>query len=165
MNIKQDNGGTLSGLFDNGGSFSPAFRKYFKVIRNCSPACVAPSNASDVYKSLSGNGLYTWYMDDGQFVTADGMFWGFENCGVTHAVYNGFIGMTVDVNGYEKKPNVLGRDTFVFELIDDQLLPSGAPGTKSPKNVLPPDQLCDKNVSNNIQGWGCMAKVLQGIDY
>lgn len=165
MKMRMENGGSLSGLFDNGGSFSPLFRKYFKVIRSCSPACVAPG-ASDIYKSLYGNKLDAYYMDDGQFVTADGMFWGFENCGITHAAYNGFIGITVDVNGYEKAPNVLGRDTFVFQLIDDQLLPSGAPGTKYPYGgSLSADRLCDRKTSNNIQGWGCMAKVLQGIDY
>ncbi len=165
--MKIDNGGDLKGLFDSMNSFKPVFVKYFKL--NSSTSVFVPAlHSSDVYKSLSGDAFDTFYSDDGQFMTSDGMLFMIENCGVSHSVYNGFIGILVDVNGHEKAPNVLGRDLFVFELLEDgRFLPAGAEGTKIPEIGADPDakNYCNKNVSSRFQGWGCMNNVVQGIDY
>lgn len=150
--MKQDNGGDLTYYTTTAASFKPVFMTYFKVIQDCSPTlCVAASGASTVYKSLYGDAADTWYVGYGQFITNDGMFWAIYNDGTS-------LFIMVDVNGYTKGPNVYGRDTFFFQLVNDKLLSMGANGTAS-------SGLCDKTISSWIQGLSCMYNVMQGIDY
>ena len=66
----------------------------------------------------------------------------------------------VDVNGYKKGPNVFGRDTFAFQVVNNRLLPMGAKGT-----ALASDTYCQRSGNNNRQGFGCMNNVMLGIDY
>lgn len=152
--MKQDNGGDLSSYRTNWISFKPAFMTYFKIAQDCNWSdCVAPSASSTVYKSLYGNAGQTGFMSRGQFVTSDGMFWGMYGNNST------LLAITVDVNGYTKGPNVLGRDTFMFDLSNtDFLLPMGANNTFW-------TGLCDRTVSSGAQGFDCMYYVMQGIDY
>ena len=67
--------------------------------------------------------------------------------------------IVVDVNGYKKGPNVYGRDTFCFQIINDNILPMGADGTKWDFS------LCRRTVSHELQGVACMVNVMNGIDY
>lgn len=152
--MKLDNGGTLSSYYTKAGSFEPIFRTYFKDAKP--GAYVAKSGCQAVgYKTLHNDtyDIYTWgcWVDEGQFKTPDGVFWGIENSGVD-------IAISVDVNGETKGPNMAGRDLFMFQLINDNLLPMGTQGTSF-------TDLCTRNTSATQQGLSCMYNVMQGIDY
>ncbi|MDD3437252.1 MAG: hypothetical protein PHC64_08890 [Candidatus Gastranaerophilales bacterium] len=101
-------------------------------------------------------------MNRGQFVTADGIFWGIDND--AGAPVTQVLLITVDVNGYKKKPNQFGKDTFMFEILkpDYKLVPMGMEGT-----VLPAATYCDRNndLPTYNQGLGCMYYVMTGTDY
>lgn len=82
------------------------------------------------------------------------MFWGISNLGVV-------IFVDVDVNGYQKGPNVYGRDFFAFQISAKGILvPMGSANT----NATTPTY-CDRTTSNGWQGYGCMDYVMQGINY
>lgn len=157
--MKVDNGGDLSTYYTTVNSFKPVFMAYFKVIKDCNLSNCAPRGTgcrSDIYLSLSGNKANSCFTDEGQFVTTDGIFWGIDNSG------SGSIYITVDVNGYGTKPNVYGRDVFMFQLLNDNLVPMGGDNTGYPAST----DKCLKRVDNDAyQGWACMYYVMQGIDY
>lgn len=160
--MKLDNGGNLNYYYLTDISFASPFSAYFKVAQNCNPLCVPSSGASAIYTSYSGMQAQTWYMSSGQFITADGMFWGI---GDNHTLWGPKISIYVDVNGYVKGPNIYGRDVFLFQVVNDSLIPGWA--SNSDYSTL---FGCSKNTfgSNNMdrtQGLGCMANVLQGVNY
>ena len=70
--------------------------------------------------------------------------------------------ISVDVNGYNKKPNRLGHDLFVFQ-IDNKgtLLPMGVKGTAYPSNSVH----CSISSSNAMNGAGCTYNALTDKDY
>src|SRR5574344_1829353 len=139
----------------NPGKFKDEFMKYFKVMKDCGISnCVPSSTTSSIYKSLSGISANTYEGGEGQFVTTDGMVFNIED-----TIYSNVM-IIVDVNGYLKKPNVYGKDTFTFQIIDNTLVPMGKPGT-----LFPATTYCDKTKNNNYQGLGCTYYVMQGIDY
>lgn len=150
--MKMDNGGSMSSYSSTASSFKPVFITYFKVLQDCSsPVCVPATQTSDVYQSLHGDqGYFLGY--HGEFITTDGMFWGIYNNGTD-------IAIIVDVNGYTKGPNIFGRDTFMFYLLNDSLVPMGSSGTWNYIGT------CDRNHSSKYEGLSCMHKVMQGIDY
>lgn len=161
--MKLDNNGDLSYYQTNNGTFKPAFMKYFKVIKDCGAL-----NCSIAYKTLSGVAANTWYFDDGQFITADGMFYGINNCYSAAVNYDEttptgcgpYVELTIDVNGIGKGPNTFGKDVYMFDLINDQLMPMGGSNTEFPASTY-----CNKNVNSIYQGFGCMYNVIQGIPY
>lgn len=151
--------GDLSDLYPTGYTFKPLFSKYFKVAKECNwNDCVPGVGASDVYKALDEKTkAYTYWMNFGQFVSSDGMFWAIYNRGSSWPQ----IYIAVDVNGYTKGPNVYGRDTYWFQLLNDVLLPIGAPGTDITNNTT----YCNKAVSDMLSGLTCMYYVMQGTSY
>lgn len=163
--MRQDQGGTLREYVINSFAFKPAFMKYFKVAQDCPSLCVPSSTSSTIYSALSKGHADTRLFDDGQFVTTDGMFFGIENFAVT-----GYLMITVDVNGYTKKPNVYGKDVFMFEIVNDNLVAMGGTNTYLPTDsgslaTTPASNLCNPAVGNNYQGLGCMANVMLGVNY
>ena len=61
----------------------------------------------------------------------------------------------VDVNGYNKLPNKLGVDLYVFQLNGDgELLPMGAQGTE-----FEGTELCSESSTNVHNGYACANKV------
>lgn len=150
--IKLKDGGVW--LYGGSASFISALLPYFKTVNTCKPlyGCVPYSNSSTMYKSLYGDNANTIYVvASGEFVTADGMFFGIDDW---------FCIISVDVNGYIKGPNIYGKDLFMFQVKNGSLLPMGAKGTK-----YPADTYCDKTTSNIEQGLGCMYYVMQDIEY
>ena len=77
-------------------------------------------NLATPYKSLDGkSNFYQNYLDDGQIAMQDGSLFLFEN------YTGGRIFISVDLNGYNNKPNRAGYDLFTFQYIDGELLPMG----------------------------------------
>lgn len=154
--MKQDYG-TLEFYNGNSASFKPVFMNYFNIAKDCGyHTCVANIDPSDVYKSFTGQ----WACDigggEGQFVTSDGMFVNIQNSTNTAL---GII-IIVDVNGYQKPPNVHGKDTFWFDVVNDKLLPMGAPGTNFAASTY-----CNRSIAGCTRGVGCAYYVMQNQDY
>ncbi len=110
-------------------------------------------NSSDVYKTYNGYDIMEKRFDDGQFVLSDGSLLLFEGISITNNIHY----ISVDVNGFGKKPNRLGKDLFVFELNDDgNLLPEGAKGTV----YYDTDSYCSNTSTDSMNGAGCTYKAL-----
>lgn len=168
--MKLDEGGSLAYYYTTYRSFKPNFMKYFKVVQDCNWSdCVVGADASTIYKTMNGDPGMTWRFRWGQFVTTDGMFWGFQNAGSAGdgGGYINVILITIDVNGYGKGPNVFGRDVFMFQLKNDILVPMGASNSYWPSQGLNnPNDSCSKGqFTVGYRGLGCMYYVMQGIDY
>lgn len=158
--IKADNG-----TWDNQMSyidFYTAFRSYFKTIDDVIGGdnyyrYIEATETSPVYNNISGSYPgHTWYMNF-EFLTVDGMFWATSWWDDSSGLR---FGITVDVNGYGKKPNVYGRDVFMFQVINGSLLPMGAAVTELPANVF-----CNKETPGSSSGLGCMYNVMNNINY
>lgn len=127
-----DNGGGF-GLFVLGSSSSQGVDKFnalksqLKVINDCP----YNSNAQGKCWSNSGVGLKNYYVtncsktsNDGtqfrnmSFTTADGMFWML----FTNSATTGYDWLFIDVNG-DKKPNDWGKDVFIFQMRDLDIMP------------------------------------------
>lgn len=159
--MKNDNGGSVSSYIGTYQTFKPVFINYFKVNKDCNWSdCQNATNSN--YKSLYNNLGTGWYFGNGEFVSTDGMFWSIFNTASPMGDGKYHIFISVDVNGYVNGPNIYGKDAFIFELIDDNLVPMGGNNTywlataKCIKNPYP---------SNNINGFGCMYYVMTGVDY
>lgn len=159
IKMKQDEGGTLSYYMTSDNTFKPVFMKYFIVTEDCGlQNCVPASYFSDMYASLYGDPANTAYGADGQFSTADGSFYNIQNLGSVHPEET--VAIIVDVNGYKNKPNQLGVDTFTFQIINDNLVPMGAPNT-----TFPAPGYCNRTSPGARQGIGCAFYLLQGKSY
>lgn len=161
--MRLDNGGTVSQFIGNAHTFKPEFIKYFKVIKDCGyDSCIHftydsegnITHISDIFKTLAGYKGGTGLLDDGQFITQDGMFYGIENS------TGNYIYITVDVNGIGNKPNVFGRDIFTFQVLNDNLYPMG-----SPKTNYISSSYCSRSATGSVQGIGCMYYVMRNINY
>ena len=71
--------------------------------------------------------------------------------------------ISVDVNGYNKNPNRLGQDLFMFQVDKKgKLLPMGADGTTYYSTT---DEYCSAISSTNINGAGCTYNALTDKDF
>lgn len=129
--VKQDNGGYLP--FD--ASASPgntvllAINLYVKKVADCGGSS---NNICGTNPAISANyaikTLYGDYMDRGnltynQFISKDGAnFYGRGRSSTDVIIF-------VDVNGYAKGPNVLGKDIFGATMNNTKIAPLGAQGT------------------------------------
>lgn len=78
---------------------------------------------------------------------------------IHYGIYNskGIATLLVDVNGPYKKPNVQGRDTFIFEIDKNGDLVLGG----SRKSNYKENTYCTKSSSYDTSGYGCTTKVLR----
>lgn len=112
-------------------------------------------NSATPYKSLDGkSNFYQDYLDDGQIAMQDGSLFLFEN-------NEGRIFISVDLNGYNNKPNRAGYDLFTFQYIDGELLPMGDSRTLYPDV----DKYCSLTSSSSLNGITCASKVKSDADY
>lgn len=96
------------------------------------------------------------FLDDGQFILKDGSIIFIENDG-SPSVF-----ISVDVNGYIKKPNKWGHDLFTFQLMKNgELLPMGHPKTK----YATKDEYCSSTSENQYNGIGCTYYALNEKNY
>ena len=152
----------------------PILMKYLHTAKDCgwgtgdtAKSCIPhPSELTEEqkekgynkYKALNGvTDLRMDFFDDGQFIINDGSLVLLENYGGV----NLFI--SVDVNGYNKRPNKLGIDLFMFQINDEgTLLPMGVKGTYF---YTPSDAYCSWISTGNMNGAGCTYKALYEKDY
>ena len=125
-------------------ALKPLLLKYLNVMYDCGYGAASANTSciknygsgrednSKVYKTYNkkSNIDLTWF-DDGQFIS-------------------------VDINGFGRKPNQLGKDLFMFQLDDKgELLPMGAKNT-----VYSVDTFCSGTSSSDMNGAGCTVKLL-----
>ena len=147
--------------------------KYFEVAQDCgmgfvsatlnTKGCVTNNVTSGVqgpktYKTYNGLAdMYFGYFNDGQFVLKDGSLILIENGNDVGKI----LFISVDVNGFNKNPNRLGQDLFMFQIDDKgKLLPMGVNGTTYYQLWS-----CYKNSTNPLNGAGCTYKALNEKDY
>jgi prepilin-type N-terminal cleavage/methylation domain-containing protein len=152
-----------------GHKLKPILVKYLNVTKDCgwghsdanvnNDVCIpyyndTSENNSKVYKTYNGkNSITLNYFDDGQFVLNDGSLILLENADSATQL------ISVDVNGYLKKPNRLGKDLFMFQLMSNgELLPMGAKSTKFYSST---DDYCSNTSTGKMNGAACTAKVLR----
>ena len=141
--------------------------KYFQVERDCGSGASDLRKCADVYgdmwyKNYTGETyLVTTYVDDGAFILNDGTFILLENANLTNN--NGVIMISVDVNGFNKRPNRLGQDLFMFQVDSKgKLLPMGLTNTKFyDKN----DLYCSESSAKSFNGAGCTYKALTSKEF
>jgi len=142
--------------------FYEYYKPYLKIAKDCGCAQYPTGCWSqDITKALTGvnyqygrvGGSSTNACDvrlaDGTNVSFD--FWSGSGVGVTSALAVPII--SVDVNG-DKKPNMWGRDVFLFALTaeSNRLLPAGIDNNSAN---------CVTTGGSNLAGVQCAAKVLQ----
>lgn len=102
--------------------FYKVFANYLSGAMLCygrAQGCYSGTRDGIVYK-----GAITNHLDDGQILLNDGTLIMFEN------MVNGpYVYLTVDLNGIKNPPNIMGYDTFAFQLINGELLAMGDRGT------------------------------------
>ena len=113
----------------------------------------------NTYKSFSNHAIDLELFDDGGFVMKNGMLVETEYGGKGRGVY-----VHVDINGKSNPPNKWGWDVFSFELVNNDLLPAGAPGTKysSKENR---EKYCKKDSTDNLNGLTCAYFALYNEKY
>ena len=144
------------------GTLKNVLMKYIKNVKDCglgtgNKDCIYAYNRSydtfnDIYKNFNGtNTMNSAYFNDGQFVINDGSLVMIENMIGSNKNY-----ISIDVNGYRKKPNRLGQDVFMFQIMPDgRLLPMGMDGTRYTQA-----QDCSLTSTDNMNGAGCTVKAL-----
>ena len=146
----------------------PILMKYLKITKDCGhgykedSACIKNygldhEDNSTTYTTFTGNRIALDHFDDGQFVLVDGGLVLLEN------PKGGNLYISVDVNGYNKRPNRLGQDLFMFQIDNKGILrPMGVQGTNYYSKT---DKYCSKTSSHNLNGAGCTYKALTDANF
>ena len=145
-------------------TFMPKFKTYFKISKDCNfESCESDftdeegtNRVSQNYKTYNNKKMRNSLLDDGQVFVSDGMFIMVENM-----TGGKLLLISIDVNGYNKKPNRWGHDLFTFQITDNgKLLPMGAKGTSydSVNN-------CSSTSTSTTNGIGCTYKALTDKNY
>ncbi len=114
------------------------------------------------YKTLNGSTLSRAYFDDGGFITPDGTLLLTEQG--EQAKRTGYL-VSVDVNGFKKRPNKMGYDLFMFQITEDgRVLPMGAEGTYWSSESAR-ESRCDKNSTFNENGFTCAYYAMTDTNY
>ena len=151
------------------GQLKPLIIKYFSILKDCGSgysdadtACIKNYGDADknstTYKNFTGtSSIDLNRFDDGQFILTDGSLILIENNNNLDGT-PGMIFISVDVNGYNKRPNRLGQDLFMFQIDNNgKLFPMGAKGTTFYSES---DAYCSNSSNNQNNGAGCTYKAL-----
>ena len=152
-------------------ALKPILLKYLNVMYDCgygaasaNTSCIknygsGSEDNSKVYKTYNKKAdMQLTYFDDGQFVLTDGTLVLLENVAAGYNTPQGYqkVFISVDINGFGRKPNQLGKDLFMFQLDDKgELLPMGAKNT-----VYNVETFCSNTSSDPMNGAGCTVKLL-----
>lgn len=135
---EQENGEPIKSS-DEGIDLKTILMSYLNIAKDCGQgtdadkACIPNKDyVTDldkfkaVYTNYNGtNDIMYSFIDDGQFVINDGMLILIENDQNPSNKAMRYI--SIDVNGYNKKPNRFGQDLFMFQInLEGQLIPMGA---------------------------------------
>ncbi|CCY25280.1 unknown [Brachyspira sp. CAG:484] len=152
-------------------SYSSDFKKRlaeeYKATKDCgainyNTGCVLleENDVFSYYKTLTGKNLDRKYFDDGGFITIDGTTFFIEQG--AQSADTGYL-VSIDVNGYKKKPNLMGYDFFMFQITrEGKVLPMGADNTYW-KDMR--EAYCSKTSSANLNGFTCAYFALTDKDY
>lgn len=109
------------------------------------------------YKTYDGKTNASMILfDDGQIALQDGTLLLFENYAPRMRVF-----VSVDLNGYNNKPNRWGYDLFTFQLVDNQLKAMGNTGT----TYTDLSTYCNVNSQDEYNGIACAKKALSDSEY
>ncbi|MBP7212304.1 type II secretion system protein [bacterium] len=142
------------------------FVPYLNVLKNCGTtdfSCFYTGTYS-TFKGSSFSGSNAQYNIIGTISEVSRILLS-DGTSVAFDVWNGqaFVGVfIVDING-KKKPNSIGRDTFIFEVFNNgKILPAGYPNDPSTSKFT-----CSYDDTSVRNGQGCAAWVLQyeNMDY
>lgn len=149
-------------------SFYKTFMKYLQAPFDCgyaesiknSPCYHYIPNGTDnakPYVSLDGSTVNGNWFDDGQIALQDGTLLLFEN----PKSFANNIWITVDLNGYNNKPNKWGYDLFTFQFIDGELKTMGAQGS----TYTDMSRYCNLETTNVMNGIACAQKAKEDSEY
>ena len=151
------------------GNIKPILMQYLKTVKDCGMGSLDPDacipnygldneDNSQVYKTYNGKRTIRLVpFDDGQFVLNDGSLVLLEN------PKGGYLYISVDVNGYNKNPNRLGQDLFMFEIDSKgRLLPMGVSGTSYYSET---EEYCSPSSTGDLNGAGCTYRALTDKNY
>lgn len=168
--MNYDNGELAIPSNYSSGDFRKKLMPYLNISKDCGLADCEDKYGSDENGNLAFNysDHYKTYnnavkmnnalLDDGQVILTDNMFIMIECSGMPALV----LYVTVDVNGYNKKPNRWGHDLFTFQITNDgKFLPMGADGTKY-KNKM---TYCSESSRDPWNGIGCTYYALTDKKY
>ena len=154
----------------SGGTMHTLFLKYLKGTIDCGKGnnatskkfkpCYDLTNTTKQlrYKTIDGNsGMDSKIIDDGQIVLSDGSLLLFENPSTTP--YR--VWVSVDLNGADNPPNILGYDLFTFEFLDGELRTMGDLQTKY-NNI---DKYCNLKGAGWLNGIACAKLAKENPDY
>lgn len=150
--------------------FVIAFQKYFKHSSLRAPD-YSPNNAAiSGYRTYDGKQEVPFtFFDDGLIDLSNSMSIYAETWGVST-----YLILSIDINGYNKRPNRLGYDVFSFVVSpNDVLLPIGSEiaaqyigGGMVGSDSDNPEKFCNPNgSSSNLNGIGCAYKAASEKDY
>ncbi len=144
------------------GTFYKTFGQYLQAPQFCyrnddNTQCFSGTSSSQQYISLDGNATvrYSWF-DDGQIALQDGSLFLIENYTNTNQLW-----VSVDINGFNNKPNRWGYDLFTFEFLDGELRTMGDKETKY-NNI---DKYCNHEKSHALNGIACAHEAKVKSDY
>lgn len=166
--IKQDHGGDLGDYFDGvtTGNASPIVTDFANklVVATKSSNCVLATNHnlnfcdySAYYLTQNGEQLNMNNIGHGNMSLNNGQLIIFRTWGHTYAL------IWVDVNGYKKGPNTLGKDLFGSVISKDKILPMGAPKTGTQNTCAVTAITCigyGWHDGSSCAGAGCSAQYL-----
>lgn len=142
-------------------TFYRTFMRYFQGTHDCGTSgdsttqkylpCYYPYGDKG-YKTLGGVSASYTNFDDGQFALPNGSLILVEN-------FQGRLWVSVDINGYNNKPNVWGADLFTYEFLDSGLTPMGSTGTAFLADY------CNKDNADSMNGIGCTKQAIDDPDY
>lgn len=149
-------------------NFKTELAAKYKAAQNCgaivdNTGCVIHEidDTFSHYKSYTGKSLQAAYMDDGGFIANDGTTFFIEQ-GVQSESIGAYL-VTIDVNGYKKRPNKMGYDLFMFQITKDgKVLPQGADGTWRRNSR---EALCSKTSTHNENGFTCAYYAITDNNY
>lgn len=168
--MNYEEGETVLPANSSSGSFAVKLKKYLKLSKDCGlSGCEGKYgtdengdlafNYSDHYRTYnSAVKMSNSRLDDGQFILTDSMFIMVECSGFPANM----LLITVDVNGYNKKPNRWGHDLFTFQINKNgKFLPAGAEGT----SFKAKSTYCSKDSTAANNGIGCTYYALTDKGY
>ena len=130
--MAMDNGGNLKGLFTGDSNVTrDLFKPYLSYIKECDAGASNGHCWASSYKRLDGtnpdwgnfSGLILKNGASLMFETNNGLY---PNCDWVITPNLSICGyIPVDVNGPNKKPNIVGKDIFSIWLLEDRILPEG----------------------------------------